>query len=68
MNNTDYTDTQDDKLYSLIKNSIDEWKDTQLNISSETGREALAKAVHDQVNIHVKQLIEDIVCPHIPWD
>lgn len=62
------SESSNDELHLLIRESIDEWKDTQLNISSESARDLLAKSIHKRVHGHIKQLIEDIVCPQSTWE
>lgn len=47
----------------LINDVLDEWKDTQFNIASDSARYLLALAIAERVDVHVKQLIEDIICP-----
>lgn len=52
----------------IIENVLDDWSESQFNIASECGRDALAEAISVKVDRHVHQLIEDIVCSQIPRD
>lgn len=58
---------ENDKLYQAIHDVLEEWKDTQFNISSESARTLLALAIHEKAHKHVSELIEDIVCPSDQW-
>lgn len=61
-------DLQNDQLYQTIRNVLEEWKDTQFNIASESARTLLALAIHEQAHKHVSNVIEDIVCPGDQWE
>ena len=52
----------------IIENVLDDWSESQFNIASECGRDALAEAISTKVDKHIHQLIEDIVCSQIPRD
>jgi hypothetical protein len=58
MNNTPDTPT-----YDTIKRVLDQWKDTELNIGSDAGRQMLAQALHDQIHPMIQDLVENIICP-----
>lgn len=49
-------------IKKIIKNVLDDWSESQFNIASEPGRELLTDAIGDEVDKHVHQLIEDIIC------
>ena len=49
--------------YATIRRVLDSWQDAQINLQSESARHILALAIHEQVDSHINQLIEDIVCP-----
>ncbi len=50
-------------ITDTIKSVLDELKDTQFNIGSETARTLLSLAIEEQLNPVINQLIEDVVCP-----
>ncbi len=50
-------------ITDTIKSVLDEWKDTQFNIGSESARTLLSLAIEEQLNPVINQLIEDVVCP-----
>lgn len=56
-------DKETTPMTQTINNVLDQWKDTQFNIASESARYLLSLAIAERVDEHVKQLIEDIVCP-----
>ena len=56
-------DLSQDATYKTIREVLDQWKDTELNIASETARHLLALAVHERVQSHISHLVEDIICP-----
>jgi len=60
-------DQETTPMTRIVNDVLDEWKDTQFNIASESARYLLALAVAERVDEHVKQLIEDIVCPGDTW-
>lgn len=57
------TDIDRPATYATIRRVLDSWQDTQINLQSESARHILALAIHEQVDSHISQLIEDIVCP-----
>lgn len=61
--NQQTTEPSDSPTYRTIKQVLDEWKDTQINISSDSARVLLALAIQEQVDKQTSQLIEDLVCP-----
>lgn len=61
--NQQTTEPSDSSTYKAIKQVLDEWKDTQINISSDSARVLLALAIQEQVDKQTSQLIEDLVCP-----
>ncbi len=61
--NQQTTEPSDSPTYKTIKQVLDEWKDTQINISSDSARVLLALAIQEQVDKQTSQLIEDLVCP-----
>tara|TARA_A100001011_G_C14017013_1_gene717829 strand:- start:52 stop:282 length:231 start_codon:yes stop_codon:yes gene_type:complete len=52
----------------IIKEVLDDWSESQFNIASEYGRDALAEEVSKKIDNHIHQLIEDIVCSQMPRD
>ena len=49
-------------MLEKILDVLDEWKDLQPNMASETCRSLLARDLHDALEEHINQLIEDVVC------
>ena len=54
---------EQDATYKTIREVLDQWKDTELNIASESARHLLALAVHERMQSHITQLVEDIIYP-----
>jgi hypothetical protein len=54
-------------LYNIIKQVIDKYKDTQINIGSDSARADLTRDIHDAVDEHIKSIIED-VCVGTGWE
>ena len=50
-------------IHNIIKEQLDKLSESQLNIASECAREHVTRVIADKVNIHVNQLMEDIICP-----
>lgn len=61
MDNTN--EIPDDAIYMTIRGVLDEWKDTELNINSDTARHLLALAVHERMRPLMQDTIENILCP-----
>jgi gas vesicle protein len=55
--------TESNDVQRLIKTVLDEVKDSQVNMASESAREWLAEVISTQVNKHIQNLVEDIICP-----
>lgn len=55
--------TESNDVQRLIKTVLDEVKDSQVNMGSESAREWLAEVISTQVNKHIQTLVEDIICP-----
>jgi len=53
----------DSNTYQTIRDVLDEWQHTQINIASDSARHLLALAIQEQVDKQIGQLIEDVVCP-----
>lgn len=54
-------------LYNIIEQVIDRYKDTQLNLASDAARSDLTKSIHDAVDEHIKNIIEN-VCVGTGWE
>lgn len=52
-----------DDIKHNIRELLDEWQHTQLNISSESARELLTMAIMEKIEPTINQLLEDIICP-----
>jgi flagellar basal body-associated protein FliL len=63
MTNQQTTEPTDSTTYRTIKEVLDSWSDTQINLASDSARVLLALAIHERVDSQIKQLIEDLVCP-----
>lgn len=50
------------EVFKIVKTVLNEQRD-DANMASEAYRESLAKSITQQVETHIKQLIEDIVSP-----
>ena len=50
-------------ITDIIKQVLDEWKDTQFNIGSDSARVLLSLAIEERIQPEINQLIEDVVCP-----
>jgi len=57
------TDIERPATYATIRRVLDSWQDSQINLQSESARHILSLAIHEQVDSHITQLIEDIICP-----
>jgi len=62
MTNQQTTEPTDSTTYRMIKEVLDSWSDTQINLASDSARVLLALAIHERVDSQIKQLIEDIIC------
>ena len=51
------------ELYKIIMDVLDTFEHTQLNISSESGRNIVAEEIHDAVHVHITNIVEEIICP-----
>jgi len=49
-------------MLEKILNVLEEWKDLQPNMASEHCRALLARDLHDALEEHMNQVIEDVVC------
>lgn len=52
-----------DDIKQNIRELLDEWQHTQLNISSESARDLLTMAIMEKIEPTINQLLEDIICP-----
>lgn len=55
--------TESNDVQVIVKTVLDEVKDAQINMSSESAREWLAEIISKRVNEHIQTLVEDIICP-----
>tara|TARA_R110002167_G_scaffold157986_3_gene353072 strand:+ start:71 stop:250 length:180 start_codon:yes stop_codon:yes gene_type:complete len=51
-----------ENINKIILEVLEDWKDTELNIASEAGREMLANSITDRISLQINSMIEDIVC------
>lgn len=52
-----------DDIKQNIRELLDEWQHTQLNISSESARDLLTMAIMEKIEPTINKLLEDIICP-----
>ena len=49
-------------MLEKILDVLEEWKDLQPNMASESCRSLLARDLYDALEEHINQVIEDVVC------
>tara|TARA_B110000495_G_scaffold25217_1_gene18167 strand:+ start:6566 stop:6742 length:177 start_codon:yes stop_codon:yes gene_type:complete len=55
-------DQNNAQLTKIINELLEEWSDTQFNISSEAARSMLSQAIVERVQSFNNQIIEDAFC------
>jgi hypothetical protein len=49
-------------MREIILTVLEEWKDSQPNMASDTCRQLLASDLHDALEKHFNKIIEEVVC------